>query len=186
MTTPDTESGVKQLRPLFAWTLLAFVAISLFFALLAWLVPSDGTTIFSRSWDANGSVTGLILIALPLLAVLITSVVRPVVGGAKLMAFVALVEYAFIVLFGLLTFLLGLAYVVDVIHDARSSFSAFSGILLALLRLVLAALAAVATWRTFTALGGKIPLPQTAPSTQSDAPTQVQPTAPYAPPPPGA
>jgi hypothetical protein len=163
MTTPDAEPAVKQYRALFAWALLAYVAISLFFSLLTWLVPSDGSTIFGRSWWANNDVTSLVTIALPLLAVLITGVVRPVVSAAKLFAFIALAEYAFIVLFGLLTFLLGLVAAFDGIHDARSSFGVFSGVLLALIRLVLAALAAWVTFNAFTSLGGKLSMPATPP-----------------------
>jgi hypothetical protein len=156
MTTPDQDSAVKSLRPLFAWGLLAYVAITTFFALLTWLVPAGGSDIFGRSWTANGTVTGLILIALPLLAVLITSQVKPVANGAKLIAFVALAEYALIVAFGLLTFLIGLLHTGDIIHDAPSAFNTFAAILLDVIRLGLAALAALVTFRTFTAQGGKI------------------------------
>lgn len=152
MTTPDQELAVKALRPLIAWGLLAYVAVTGFFALLTWLVPTGGSDIFGRSWNANDAVTGLVLISLPVLAVLIAK-------GSKLIAFVALAEYAFIVLFGLLTFLIGLLHTGDIIHDAPSAFNSFAAILLDVIRLGLAALAALLTFRIFTALGGKITVP---------------------------
>jgi len=159
MTTPSVppspENAVKALRPLFAWALLGYVALHLFFEFFGWLLPSGDSTVSSRS--ASAGFVGLYTIVLPLLAVLIATQITPILGLSKLMAAIALVEYAVVLFFGAIAFLLGLARTFDYVSSARGAFGALEHLVLGLAELGIAALAAYAVFRVYLSLGGTLP-----------------------------
>ncbi|MBB5111688.1 hypothetical protein AB0K27_29995 [Micromonospora echinospora] len=100
---------IKPLRELAALVLLGANAVLLFVGLLRLLVPVDDYSTFSgRAGSTYFSFIGLEATVLPLLAVLIATVILPVVPKAKLITQVALIEYAVSVVFGALTFLIWL------------------------------------------------------------------------------
>ncbi|MCZ7425632.1 hypothetical protein O7607_07805 [Micromonospora sp. WMMA1949] len=99
---------IKPLRELAALVLLGANAVLLFVGLLRLLVPVDYSTFSSRAGSTYFAFIGLEATVLPLLAVLIATVILPVVPKAKLITQVALVEYAVSVVFGALTFLIWL------------------------------------------------------------------------------
>ncbi|MET8067849.1 hypothetical protein, partial [Micromonospora sp. NPDC005313] len=100
---------IKPLRELAALVLLGANAVLLFVGLLRLLVPVDDYSTFSgRAGSTYFAFIGLEATVLPLLAVLIATVILPVVPKAKLITQVALVEYAVSVVFGALTFLIWL------------------------------------------------------------------------------
>ncbi|WP_174537878.1 hypothetical protein, partial [Micromonospora chalcea] len=100
---------IKPLRELAALVLLGANAVLLFVGLLRLLVPVDDYSTFSgRAGSTYFSFIGLEATVLPLLAVLIATVILPVVPKAKLITQVALVEYAVSAVFGALTFLIWL------------------------------------------------------------------------------
>jgi hypothetical protein len=154
MTTPTTGSAVKALRPLFTWALLAYFAAYLVFEFLRWIVPSPSDTFTSAAYSAGFA--DLFPIALPLLAILIATQMEPVLPGAKLIAGIALIEYAVALFFGVITFLIGLGYAFG-IDNFSDVIEAMSYLITGLLRLGLLALAGYAVLRVFTALGGKLP-----------------------------
>ncbi|NUT36984.1 MAG: hypothetical protein HOV79_28340 [Hamadaea sp.] len=194
MTTPSSpESAVKGLRPLFAWALLGYVALHLVFEFFSWLVPSRHDSFTMRSYYAD--FVGLYTIALPLLALLIAVQITPVLGASKIMAAIALAEYAFALFFGVVTFLIGLGYAFTFAEtSAATAFGGLRHLVMSVAELALLALAAYASLRVFTSLGGKLPdlttaVRQQAPPAQPQPPTQQQPpTQPPAAPtePPGA
>jgi hypothetical protein len=155
MTTPTTGSAVKTLRPLFTWALLAYVAAYLVFAFLSWIVPSPHETFTSAAYFAG--FTDLYPIVLPLLAILIATQMDSVLPGAKLMAGIALIEYAVALFFGVITFLIGLGYAFTGIDHFSDVIGAMRHLIIGLLELGLLALAGFAVLRVFTALGGKLP-----------------------------
>ncbi|MEV6967523.1 hypothetical protein AB0M47_20705 [Hamadaea sp. NPDC051192] len=184
MTTPSVPSSpgsaVKALRPLFAWALLGYVALQLFFTFFGWLLPSRDTTFSSRSASA-GFVT-LYTIVLPLLALLIATQITPILAVSKLMAAIALVEYLVVLFFGLISFLLGLGRTFDYVNSARSAFGALEHFVMGLAELGVAALVAYAVLRIFLSLGGTLPdfsarhtppAQHTPPTESSEPPTQV-------------
>ncbi|MFC0099524.1 hypothetical protein ACFFKH_18630 [Micromonospora marina] len=99
---------IKPLRELAALVLLGANAVLLFVGLLRLLVPVDYSTVTSRAGSTYFAFIGLEATVLPVLAVLIATVILPVVSKAKLITQVALVEYAVSAVFGALTFLIWL------------------------------------------------------------------------------
>ncbi|MEH0822513.1 MULTISPECIES: hypothetical protein [Micromonospora] len=100
---------IKPLRELAALVLLGANAVLLFVGLLRLLVPVDDYSTFSgRAGSTYFTFIGLESTVLPVLAVLIATVILPVVPKAKLITQVALVEYAVSAVFGALTFLIWL------------------------------------------------------------------------------
>ncbi|AXO33302.1 hypothetical protein ACWIF8_06150 [Micromonospora chalcea] len=100
---------IKPLRELAALVLLGANAVLLFVGLLRLLVPVDDYSTFSgRAGSTYFSFIGLEATVLPVLAVLIATMILPVVPKAKLITQVALIEYAVSVVFGALTFLVWL------------------------------------------------------------------------------
>lgn len=167
MTTPDTSLGeaVKPLRAWFAWALLGYVALVLFIVFLRWLIPAEFGNFVDRSAEAGSRVTELTTIGLPLLAVLLVSQIKPALGITKLISMIALAQYAFIILFGALTWLIGLAKLTEGVHVA----SALDYLAIGAAELVITALAAFAVFRVFIAAGGTLSLP-TGPSTPAAPP----------------
>ncbi|MEU8070518.1 hypothetical protein AB0B20_12235 [Micromonospora sp. NPDC049151] len=100
---------IKPLRELAALVLLGANAVLLFVGLLRLLVPVDDYSTFSgRAGSTYFTFIGLESTVLPVLAVLISTVVLPVVPKARMITQVALVEYAVSAVFGALTFLIWL------------------------------------------------------------------------------
>ncbi|MEV5629456.1 hypothetical protein [Micromonospora tulbaghiae] len=100
---------IKPLRELAALVLLGANAVLLFVGLLRLLVPVDDYSTFSgRAGSTYFTFIGLESTVLPVLAVLIATVILPVLPKAKLITQVALVEYAVSAVFGALTFLIWL------------------------------------------------------------------------------
>lgn len=164
--TPASDSvstSIKPLRPLFVWALLGFAALSLVFTFLDWLIPSNDT-LASRSYVAD--FVDLYTVAFPLVAVLIATQIAPVLAGSKLFALIALAEYAAVLFFGAITFLIGLGYAFTTVDNLNESIGALGHIVFAVFELGIAAMSGYAVLRVFTALGGKLArsAPQTAAS----------------------
>ncbi|MEV4846809.1 hypothetical protein AB0K20_26760 [Micromonospora matsumotoense] len=97
------------LRELAALVLLGANAVLLFVGFVRLLVPtSDYSTFSGRAGSEFFAFVGLEATVLPLLAVLLVTHLAPVSGRARQFTQVALVEYAFGALFGVLTFLIWL------------------------------------------------------------------------------
>ncbi|MEU1808737.1 hypothetical protein [Micromonospora aurantiaca (nom. illeg.)] len=99
---------IKPLRELAALVLLGANAVLLFVGLLRLLPVDDYSTFTGRAGSTYFTFVGLESTVLPVLAVLIATVILPVVPRAKLITQVALVEYAVSAVFGALTFLIWL------------------------------------------------------------------------------
>lgn len=159
MTTPPPGGGIP-LRPLTAWTLLALAGTIIVFGFLDWIFPV-GPRDFPDRFGV-GAFIELIVLAAPLLAVLIATKVGSVLGHAKLVGAVALIEYAVALLLGTLAFLITLAGRFEGLHE--DGYYAFGGalqavgdIIVTLLMLALLALAALWTYRIYTGIGGTLP-----------------------------
>jgi hypothetical protein len=76
---------------------------------------------------------------------------------AKFIAGIALIEYAFALLFGALTFLIGLANVFGRFPNGSAALNAFRYLVMGVAELGLTALAAYAVLRVFLSLGGRLP-----------------------------
>jgi hypothetical protein len=174
MTTPSVPSSpgsaVGALRTLFAWALLGYVALQLFFEFFLWIVPARGTSLAARSFSAG--FVGLYTIALPLLAVLIASQISPMLTQAKLMAAIAVLEYLAAVLFGALAYLLGIIQAFDYVDGARGALMALRYLVMDAAELAIAALAGYAVLRVFLALGGTLPEFGARPKSPAEPPTQ--------------
>ncbi|MEU1889254.1 hypothetical protein ABZ491_27675 [Micromonospora rifamycinica] len=97
------------LRELAALVLLGANAVLLFVAFVRLLVPtSDYSTFSGRAGSEFFAFVGTESTVLPLLAVLLVTHLAPVSGRAKQFTQLALGEYAFAALFGVLTFLIWL------------------------------------------------------------------------------
>jgi len=178
MTTPSSPEGaVKALRPVFSWALLGYVALVLFFEFLGWIVPGKYGTFSARSYTSD--FVSLYTVVFPLLALLIATQISPVLTASKLLAAVALAEYAVTLFFGAITFLIGLGSAFDSVDSAARAFDGLRYIVMSLVELGFAALAAWVVLRLFLALGGTLPdlssrhTPPAAPS----APPQEPPAA---------
>ncbi len=143
---------MASLRPLFAWALLAYVAIDIFFTLAHWVEPFRGNGFVQRAHGAD--FTTLVTVGFPILAVLIAAHLEPVLSSAKLVAAVALGEYAAIICLGAMAFIIGLPHLARV--DSAVSILAY--VVYSFAGLAFAALAAFATIRTYLKLGGTIPI----------------------------
>lgn len=169
MTTPTTGGGQRlggpagggiPLRLLTAWALLLLAGAIIFFGFLAWIFPPSPTDFPDRF--GLGDFTNLIVLAAPLLAVLIATKLGQVLGSARLIGFVALIEYVVALVLGTLAFLIGLAGRFEGLDDEGvyafgGVLQALGGIIEALLLLALLALAALWTYRIYTGIGGTLP-----------------------------
>jgi hypothetical protein len=138
------------LRPLFAWAMLAYAGAELFFVIFNWML-SDGT-LSQRSQRAD--VTTVTSIALPILAVLLSTWVKPVLSIARTVALVAVAEYLVILIFGGATFTFGLVHLFDVAHGAVGALAVLSYVVFAALGFIFAVLCAVVAWRTYNGRTG--------------------------------
>lgn len=141
---------LTPLRPLFAWALLGYAAIEIFFTFAFWAKPY-GASFTSRAHGAD--FTTLISIGFPLLAVLIATQVQPVLAGARIVATAALAELGLVLLLGTLAFLVGLP------HAAfnTDAVSMLAYVTFGIAGLAFAALAAFACLRALGVSGLKLP-----------------------------
>ncbi len=113
--TADQQTAAEFLRPhrpLIALLLLGAAGLQLLRTYWVWLVSSGQSPSFDlRSFEAAGQFTSVPALTLPLLAVLITTMVAPVVGQAKTITLIALGEYALTVLGALSAAVAGIAAV---------------------------------------------------------------------------
>ncbi len=159
MTTPSTARGwTAAPRLVAAWALVGYAGLYLAFAFVDWLLPGDGT-FAERSWSATAGVTNLALLAMPVVAVLLATQVQPTLPQAKTTAAVALVEYAAIVLFGLVTLLIGVGAISNQPSgNANRAFDTLAYFVLGTGRLALAAVGGLVAYQAFTRLGGALPV----------------------------
>jgi hypothetical protein len=171
MTTPTPSPGASlgrvtsSPRALAVWALLVWAALVLFFAFLLWIFPTSVSAFPGRSQGAFGTFAGIITIAVPVLAMLLAVHVEPALPEAKLVALIALIEYAFALLFGVLTFLIGLGSAFSELDDPDGAFYSFGEALagirymvVGLVQLALLAIAMLVVYRAFTGLGGRLPI----------------------------
>jgi hypothetical protein len=142
---------LKPLRPLFAWALLGYAAIEIFFAFARLAEPSGGS-ISARAHTSD--FTTLVSIGFPLLAVLIATQIEPVLGIARLVSLIALGELAAVLLLGSMAFLIGLPHAV-LNTDRFSSMLAYLAFSVA--GLAFAALSGVACLRVLGTRGFTLP-----------------------------
>jgi hypothetical protein len=109
--TADQPTAAGHLRPyrsLIAFVLLGAAGLQLLRMYWAWLVPFGGSPPFDlRSLEAASQFTSVPALTLPLLAVLIATMVAPVVGQAKTITLIALAEYALTVLGAVIAVIVG-------------------------------------------------------------------------------
>jgi len=166
MTTPTPSTGTSAARMLSsprnlaAWALVGYVALFLFFEFFQWILP--GGSFSTRS--ANADFRSILIMGLPVLAVVLAVHVAPVVAGARLIAAIALLEYAVAVFFGLITLLIGLGAVFDRVDSASDSIGALGYLVLGLAELGLIAIAALVVWRAYSGLGGTLTIPRSRPA----------------------
>lgn len=128
------------LRPLFAWALLGYAGLEIFFT-LAWWVRPEHESVIDRADTAD--FTTLISVGFPILAVVIATKVEPALSMTRFIALTALIEYAAIIFLGGLAFflsLLDLAGSTNVVHVMSHLAFSFAGLLFA----------ALCTWATVT------------------------------------
>jgi type III secretory pathway component EscS len=148
----------KPLRELAALVLLGATAVLLFVAILN-LIPTGEFETFTG--NAAGSFDGfvsLVTIGLPFLAVLLANHIQPVLGRAKVITLVALIEYAVAAFFGVV---FGLFIGVVKIAD-DSLFNALKAFLVRIALLAVLAIAAYALVRVARGLYF-VPKPQPQP-----------------------
>jgi hypothetical protein len=158
MTSPTIGGSPRVLA---VWAMLGYAGLALVFAFLDWIFPSSPVTFASRSYADFDSFVNVFTMALPVLAVLLAVHVEPGLAGARLMATVALVEYALVLLFGVVTLLVGLGVAFsDYPNNALYSFGrALDGLgyfILGVGELILVAVATLVVYRAYTALGGRL------------------------------
>ncbi|WP_405094451.1 hypothetical protein [Micromonospora sp. NBC_01412] len=136
------------LRELIAFVLLGANAVLLFVGLIQLLAPTDYSTFYSRAGSSFFSFAGLEATVLPVLAVLLATHVAPVVPRARLITQVALGQYAFGALLGVLTLLI---WTVDRLAKAEV-LDAFLGLLTRIVWLAIFATAAFVVVRIWRAL----------------------------------
>jgi hypothetical protein len=94
-----------------AWALLGYAALFLFVTFIRWVMPDDG-------FLGGADFTNLVVMAMPVAAFLLAVHVQPQLPAARLITIVALVEYAFALVFGFLAFLTGLGRIdIDDVSD---------------------------------------------------------------------
>ncbi len=107
---PTAGEFLRPHRPLIAFLLLGAAGLQLLRMYWAWLVSSGQSPSFDlRSLEAAGQFTSVPALTLPLLAVLITTMVAPVVEQGRTITLIALGEYALTVLGALSAAVAGIA-----------------------------------------------------------------------------
>jgi hypothetical protein len=164
MTNPSVPPAVRGVlgspRTLAAWALVGYAALFLAFTFLIWITPGAGS-VSGGAASAFGDFTSLVVMPMPVVAVLLAAHVTPAVAGAKLIALVALVEYGVALVFGALTFLIGLGAAFDGINNGEDAMRGLEYLVLGVARLALVAVAGYVVYRAFTGLGGRLPVGRT-------------------------
>jgi len=151
MTTPTPRGLLAAPRQLAAWALVGYAGVHLFVAFLDWVGPERFQTFANRSAVVSGAFTSLVELAMPVVAVLIAAWGNAPVPNARLIATVALVEYAVVLFLGAITFLIGLGGLENV-----NGLDVLGYLLLGLGRLALAVVAGLVTYQAWTRLGGSL------------------------------
>jgi hypothetical protein len=157
---PPVRGALGSPRTLAAWTLVGYAALHLAFTFLIWITPGGGS-VSGGAAAAFGEYTRLVIMAMPVLAVVLAAYVTPVVAGARLIAVIALIEYAVALLFGALTFLIGLGAAFDGINTAEDGMRGLQYLVMGIATLALVAVAGYVVLRAFTGLGGRLPVGRT-------------------------
>ena len=116
----DPVSITAPLREWGALLLVVATAALLFLALIELLVTNSGLNFGDRANAFFGAFVGLEVVVLPLLAVLLATHVKPAVPKAKVITLLALIDYGFAALMGLIALLAG--FVQSVSGSAVDSF----------------------------------------------------------------
>jgi hypothetical protein len=116
--TTDQSTAAEHIKPirwLIGFVLLGAAGLELFRLFWVWLLspPETSGPLDQRSLEAASQFTELPLLALPLLAVLITTMIAPVVPQAKQITLIALVEYGVMILGALVTTVVGLGVLLE-------------------------------------------------------------------------
>jgi hypothetical protein len=163
MTDPSVPPAVGRAlgspRTLAAWALVGYAALHLVFTLIMWFPPGGGGSFSDRSASTYYDFTNLIVMSMPVLAVVLAAYVTPAVSGARLLALIALAEYAVAVLFGFLAFLFGLG--AQGVHNFAQFLGTLRYLVMGFATFVLIAVAAYVVYRAFTTLGGRLPIGRT-------------------------
>jgi hypothetical protein len=159
MTSPTFGGSPRVLA---VWAMLGYAGLALIFAFMDWVFPSSPVTFASRSYADFDSFVNVFTMALPVLAVLLAVHVEPGLSGARLMATVALAEYALVLLFGVVTLLVGLGvafsdYPGNALYSFGRALDGLGYFLLGVGELILVAVAMLVVYRAYTALGGRLP-----------------------------
>jgi hypothetical protein len=146
---PQASQTTKPLRELIAFVLLGANALFLFAGMIELFFGGwEGSEFGDRSLSNFYSFVGIEQTVLPVLAVLLATHIQPVVGRARLITLVALGEYAFSALFGVITLLAGIFSLLADTEFRRT----FTGILLMGGAFALLAVAAFVVFRVWRAL----------------------------------
>jgi hypothetical protein len=164
MTTPTPAGGfvgtaAASVRTLAVWALLGYAAVVLLFAFFDWLLPSDPRGFSARSADAG--FVSVVTMAAPVLAVLLAAYIARPLSVTRLAAFIALIEYAVVLLFGGLALLIGLPAAFDLPgggYAVGGALDALGYLVIGLVELAVVAIAALAVWRVYVDFGGQVPL----------------------------
>jgi hypothetical protein len=157
MTNPRTIGAVGRIlatpRALAAWTLVAYAALSLFFAFLFWLL-GDGS--FS-SRSASAGFRNLFDLAMPIVAVVLAVYIAPQVPLARVIALIAVLEYTVALFFGIVTLLIGLGAVLDHVGTPGDGLNALQYLVMGLAALALITVAGYISLRAYQSVGGRLP-----------------------------
>lgn len=141
---------LSPLRPLFAWALLGYAALEIFFTFVNWFKPTGGS-FTARAQGAD--FTTIVSIGFPLLAVLIATQLQPVLSMARLITVIALIELAVVLALGSLAFLFGMSHAML----NTDAFSALTYMVSTVAGLAFAALAGFACLRALGMTAVKLP-----------------------------
>jgi hypothetical protein len=174
-TEKQASDFTHPLRETAALVLLGATALLLLVGVIQLLIPSDLRGSFlDRASGSFGSFINLDRIGFPLLAVLLATHLRPVVGRARLITLVALIEYAVSAFFGIIFgLLLGFANTAG--DSARIAFEQL------LERVAYAGVFAVAAYAVFRIWRGlyQVPKPSNPPGVYGQPTAYGQPGAGY-------
>jgi hypothetical protein len=124
MVILDVAAVRARIRPLRAFVvlgLLGYPALLLVFAFARWLLPLYPNEDFTSRSNYHSFVNEWTIVA-PVLAVLLATAVPPALGLARPIALVALGEYAAALLFGTLSFLVGMSGPFGRISDSGTAY----------------------------------------------------------------
>ena len=153
MTTPNPftrgalPGTLSAPRSLAAWGLLGYVALFLLFEFLQLTLPG-GRSLSGRA--AAADFRSILILALPVLAVLLTGYLSPALPGTRLVATVAVVEYGAALTFGLLTLLIGLPAVLGGVDSVQGGLGALRYLTMGAAELVLTVIAGYVALRALT------------------------------------